>query len=39
MHAIIEKISGVLESPKALKIDDIVPKIEEGINPIDIVLR
>ena len=39
MQDIIEKISGVFESPNALKTDDIVPKKDEGINPTEIVLR
>ena len=39
MQDIIEKIRGVLESPNALKTDDIVPKKEAGIKPTEIVLR
>ena len=39
MQEIIEKIRGVFESPKALKMEDIVTKKAEGINPTEIVLR
>ena len=39
IHDIIRKISGVFESPKALKTDDNILKNDEGTNPTETVLR